>query len=95
MALQMNYHHPSLDVLVYNAYWRINPNDGIAGGKNKLTYTIDVFKSADLAHAKNPHQIQKFSFSFVPDVKDGALNFVKQAYAHAKTLPMFSGSIDV
>ena len=95
MALQMNYRHPSLDVLIYNAYWRINPNNGIVGGKNKITYTIEVFKNADLAHAKNPHQIQKFSYSFVPDLKDNALNFIKQAYNHAKTQALFTGSVDV
>lgn len=95
MALQMNYRHPSLGVLIYNAYWRINPNNGIVGGKNKITYTIDVFKNADLAHEKNPHQIQKFSYSFVPDCKDTAPNFIKQAYLNAKTQALFTGSVDV
>jgi hypothetical protein len=95
MALQMNYRHPQLDVLSYNAYWRINPINGIVGGKDRITYTIDVFKNAEMAHVKNSRQIQKFSYSFVPDCKDGAPNFIKQAYLNAKTQALFSGSVDV
>jgi hypothetical protein len=32
--------------------------------------------------------------SFVPSVSDGSENFIKQAYAHLKTLDDFSGAED-
>jgi hypothetical protein len=95
MALQMNYQHPELDVTIYNAYWRINPNTGIIGGKNGIKFTIEVYKSAEVAHTLNSKTIKGFTFTFVPNLSDTAPNFIKQAYNHVKTLPMFNGSVDV
>jgi hypothetical protein len=95
MALQMNYNHPELGITIYNAYWRINPNNGIIGGKNGVKYTIEVFKDKNLAHGEKIKPIKGFSFSFIPKLDDNASNFIKQAYIHAKSMPMFKGSIDL
>jgi len=95
MALQMNYNHPELGITFYNAYWRINPNNGIIGGKNGIKYTIEVFKDENQSHAEKIKPIKGFSFSFIPKFDDDSSNFIKQAYVHAKTLPMFRGSIDI
>jgi hypothetical protein len=94
MALQMNYYDSLREKLIYNAYWRINPNHGIEGGKNNIIYTIEVFESADLAHAKNFKCIKGFSHSFVPDISIGAPNILIQAYKHAKA-NFYGESVDV
>jgi hypothetical protein len=94
MALQMNYYHSPLDMTFYNAYWRINPNFGITGGKNGIKYTIEVFKNAESAHVENPKCIKGFTHSFIPDLKNNTLNFIEQAYNHAKIHDCY-GSIDV
>jgi len=94
MALQMNYQHPELGV-IYNAYRRINPNTGIIGGKNGIKYTIEVYKNADMAHTINTKTYKGFTFTFIPSLDETAPNFIKQAYIHVKTLPMFNGSIDI
>ena len=95
MAIQMNYYHPQLDTTIINAYWRINPNNGIIGGKNKINYTIEVFKNREMAYNDNFKTIKGFTFTFVPDLNNSAPNFITQAYNHAKSLPLFNGSIDV
>jgi hypothetical protein len=33
-------------------------------------------------------------YKFTASVSDGAENFIKQAYAHLKTLPEFAGATD-
>lgn len=95
MAIQIKYYNQDLDITIYNAYWRINPNYGIIGGKNNINYTIEVFKNADLAHVENFKTIQGFTFSFTPNLNNGAPNLIAQAYNHAKTLPQFIDGIDV
>jgi hypothetical protein len=94
MALQMNYYDSVKEKLIYNAYWRINPNHGIQGGKNGITYTIEVFENADLAHVKYFKCIKGFSYTFVPDISNNAPNIFIQAYNHAKA-NYYGESIDV
>lgn len=94
MALQMNYYDSRREKLIYNAYWRINPNHGIHGGKNEIIYTIEVFENQDLAHAKNFKCIKGFSYTFLPDFSENALNIIKQAYNHAKSTK-YADSVDV
>lgn len=67
-----------------NVYWRVT---NISGNKDVVSYIIEGYK--------NDTQIFGYSFSFTPDVSSGSSNFIAQAYAHAKTLPEFSGSEDV
>jgi len=95
MALQMNYYHPELGITFYNAYWRINPNNGIIGGKNKINYTIEVFKDAEMAHVEKFKAIKGFTYSFIPDTSENAPNFIMQAYNHVKTIHPFDGSINI
>ncbi len=90
----MNYNHPELGVIIYNAYWRINPHSGIIGGKDGIKYTIEVFKNADAAHQANSKCIKGFTYLFVPDLRKSAPNFIAQAYNHAKTTN-YVGSVDV
>ncbi len=95
MALQMNYNNQSLGIVIYNAYWRINPRSGIVGGKDEIMCHIEVFKDVNYAHMKNPNPIDSFVFTFKPDLSENADNFIAQAYNYAKTLPKFGGSVDV
>jgi hypothetical protein len=95
MALQMNYFHPLTETTVYNAYWRINPKNGLVGGKNEMTYVIEVFLNENVSHVQDAQAIERVVNSFIPDINVGAVNFIAQAYLHAKTLPYFSGSVDV
>ena len=95
MALQMNYYYKALDLTLYNAYWKINPNCGILGGKNKITYTIEVFKNAEQTRVEMPQCLEAFKYSFVPNLKAGAPNLIRQAYDHAKCTAQFIGSVDV
>lgn len=95
MALQVNYDYKEFDMIMYNAYWRINPVQGIAGGKDGIKYTIEVFKNAETARKKDSKSIRRLIFSFIPDMSNGAPNFIVQAYNHAKSQPQFQGSVDV
>jgi hypothetical protein len=54
-----------------------------------------MFCYADQAVADtNSNEYAGFSFEFAPDL-ESADNFIKQAYDYAKTLPEFSGAVDV
>jgi len=95
MALQLNYYHQQLGITLYNAYWRINPKNGLVGGKDGINYIIEVFKDVDASHVDNAQPIDRLTLMFVPDIGSGANNFIAQAYLHAKSIQYFSGSIDV
>ena len=95
MALQMNYYYSLIGTTIYNAYWRINTKNGLVGGKDSMNYVIEAFKDANAAQAENPEAIYRMTYLFVPDITDGAENFIAQAYLHAKSLPYFTGSVDV
>jgi len=90
MALQMNYYHTEFGITFYNAYWKINPNNGIIGGKSGIRYTIEAFKNNESSKV-----IKGFTFSFIPDLSVNAPNFIVQAYNNAKSLPLLNGSVDV
>lgn len=95
MALQMNYYSRQYDIMIYNAYWRINPKNGLVGGKDEINYIIEVFKNADMSHVENPQPLDRLTFTFLPDITEGADNFIAQAYDNAKTRPEFLNSVDV
>lgn len=69
--------------LLASAYWKIT---NISGNKTQMTVTLTAFVSKA--------QVDNFAFSFVPDVSDGAADFIRQAYIFAKTLPEFANSED-
>ena len=93
MALQMNYNHPKVSIIFYNAYWRINPIKGLVGGKNEMNYILEVYKNAEDAHA-GLQPMEKFVYTFTPNLSSSK-NFIAQAYDHAKTLGKYNGSVDV
>jgi hypothetical protein len=95
MAFQMNYYHPPFDITFYNAYWRINPTNGIVGGKDGINYIIEVFCDAQKAYAENPEPLLRLTYFFVPDFNPDAPNIIAQAYSHARSLSLFNGSVDV
>ena len=95
MALQRNYYYQPFDTSFGNAYWRINPNTGIQGGKNKITYTMQVFKDRNSADSEDSKYIAEYHYNFIPDMSFGAANFVMQAYNHFKSLPEFMDAIDI
>lgn len=95
MALQLNYINNANGIVVYNAYWRINPEHGIIGGKDIVNCTIEVFKNYEYAHVNNPMPLDRYTFTYIPDLSENSDNLIAQAYKHAKKLPMLSGSVDV
>ena len=93
MALQMNYNHPKVSIIFYNAYWRINPIKGLVGGKNEMNYILEVYENAEGAHA-GLQQMEKFVYTFTPNLNIPR-NFIAQAYDHAKSLGAYTESVDV
>jgi len=73
------------------AYWRVVQ---FYGNKERLNYQVNVWPTkADavggaLAIANGGH------FGFVPDLSEGAPNFIQQAYNDIKARPEFAGAVD-
>ena len=93
MALIMNYHQPQFEITIPNCYWKIELNSGIQGGKEKLSVRVSCYKDKTVADT-NENKYSDFDFDFVPDLNSNT-NFIAQAYNVAKTLPFFSGAVDV
>lgn len=93
MALQKDYYEPKYEITIQNCYWKIAIEDGITGGKEKLNVRIFCYKNKDIADT-NSGEYTGYGFKFVPDM-ESEINFIGQAYNHAKTLPFFAGSTDV
>lgn len=89
----MNYYQPEFEITIYNCYWKIELDNGIQGGKNKLHVRMNCFKNKDVADT-NKGKYCDYDFDFVPDLNDTS-NFIAQLYNYAKTLPYFFGAIDV
>jgi hypothetical protein len=67
MALQMNLAVPKYNTTLTNCYWKIDPFNGIRGGKDKLWYEVKCYKTkadADL----NQNNYETVWFEFVPSV---------------------------
>jgi hypothetical protein len=58
--------------------------DTVQGTKNNILVQVDYLIDGQF--------IDKQTFAFVPSMDGG--NFIKQAYAHLKTLPEFAGATD-
>jgi len=93
MALQMNYYQPEFEIIIYNCYWKIESENGIQGGKTKLRVRFSCYKNKSIADISQ-NEYSHVELEFVPDL-NSADNFIKQAYLYAKTLPFFSGAVDV
>ena len=93
MALQMNYKHPKIGIIFIDAYWRINPKNGLVGGKDEMNYILEVYRNVDDAHA-GLQPIEKFVHTFIPNLNTNR-NLIAQAYDHAKSMGIYNESIDV
>lgn len=76
----------SRPVRVDDAYCRV---EELRGGKKGFEIRVAVYESADSNLAALSREAR-----FLPDLRDGADNFLAQAYAHLKTLPEFSDATD-
>jgi len=92
MALLKDYYNAQFEVTITDAYWKVELDNGITGGKTKLRCRMNCFKNQAIADT-NTDKYADFDFEFVPDMLS-ADNFIKQAYDYAKTLPEFSGAVD-
>jgi hypothetical protein len=93
MALQNDYYVARFEVTKSDCYWKVAIEGGIEGGKNSLTCRMLCYKDQATADT-NSNEWGGFTFEFTPDL-ESADNFIKQAYVYAKTLPEFSGALDV
>jgi hypothetical protein len=93
MALLKDYYQSQFEITIADCYWKVEVDNGIMGGKTKLRCRINCFKNEAIADT-NQNKYADFDFEFVPDL-NSADNFIKQAYIYAKTLPEFSGAVDV
>lgn len=92
MALIKAYYNRQLEVTISDCYWKVEFENGIIGGKSKLRVRMNCFRTKALADT-NRNKFADFDFNFAPDLESG-VNFIKQAYVIAKTLPEFSGAVD-
>jgi len=93
MALQMDYYQPQYQITFYNCYWKIEVENGISGGKTKLRARLNCYRDKATADT-NFGKFCDYDLEFPPNL-DSRDNFIAQAYNYAKTLPFFSGAIDV
>ena len=93
MALQKDYYVAKYDVTKTNCYWKVAIESGIEGGKTSLRCHMLCYADQTAADT-NSGEYAGFNFEFVPNMVSTD-NFIKQAYDYAKTLPEFSGAVDV
>jgi len=93
MALIKDYYNPQFDLTIADCYWKVEIDNGIQGGKEKLNVRLNCFKSKEVADT-NQGKFMDFDFQFTPDLGENASNFIEQAYVHAKTLPEFENAVD-
>ena len=93
MALIKDFFSPVMGETLTGCYWKIDPRSGISGGKNMLNCRIVCFRSKQIADT-NRNALGSITFQFVPDLYEGAGNFITQAYCFAKSLPEFVGEVD-
>lgn len=91
MALQMNVTLDAYGVSLNfpNAYARVEAVDGVHEPANSVA-TVTTYRDATRAV-----ELKTMRYGFPLDLSDGASNPWRQAYEHLKTLPEFSGALDV
>ena len=92
MALIKSYYQPQFEITINDCYWKIETENGIQGGKEKIRVRINCFKNKAIADT-NENKYYDYDFEFSPDLISST-NFIAQAYIYAKTLPFFSDAID-
>lgn len=93
MALLKNYYNSRFNVTIENCYWKIELENGIWGGKNKIHARLCCYKDKQTADTNDDKYVD-FDFEFTPNLTSG-INFIAQAYLYVKTLPEFQGAVDV
>lgn len=93
MALIENYTVPQYEITIPNCYWKVELENGLRGGKEKLHCRLNCFKDKTTADT-NKNKYSDYDFEFVPNLSGNTGNFIKQAYIYVKTLPKFSGATD-
>lgn len=91
MALLLKNYELVNGLVSNDAYVKI---DTVAGNKTKIDLDIKVFISEDASNNGLP-SIDQLFHSFIPDISDSSVNFIKQGYEYLKTLPKFSKAIDI
>jgi len=89
MALQQNKQLQN-GLIANNAYIRI---DTVSGYKGEITISVNSYTSQQAFLDQVPFLVQNF-YTFVPDVSDGSLNFIKQGYEYLKTIDEYVDAID-
>jgi hypothetical protein len=74
-----------------NSYCYIH---AIGGSKELLHIQVNWYVDQE-ARLNNLKPVTSKGFSFVPNVEDDSLNFIKQGYIYLKTLDEFSNTIDI
>lgn len=76
-----------------DAYLKIT---NISGNKNNICIVLTAYKDASSMQNGLP-QIEGYSLvkEFVPTLGSSVSDFISQGYNHLKTLPDFSGALDI
>lgn len=92
MALIMDYYQPQFQITITACYWKLELDNGIQGGKEKMRCRISCYKNKEIADT-NENKYADYDFEFIPDLLSD-VNFIEHAYDVAKTLPFFAGAVD-
>lgn len=76
---------------IVSAYVRVA---SFSGTKESIDFWINYYTDYESRKSGKPYILQEM-YSFVPDLKEGASNFVKQMYQYMKTLEQFKDAINV
>ncbi len=90
MGLILNKTIPS-GLKINGAYAKIA---SFSGTKECVDFSIAYYVSRENSLENIPCFYQE-NFQFIPNLKEGSPNFIKQAYLHAKTLDAFKEAVDV
>lgn len=74
------------EIIVENTYIKITNQEG---DKNNIKIIVTIFDK------KDGNIVNRKYYSFIPNVEDGASNFIKQGYEFLKTLDEYKDAIDI
>jgi hypothetical protein len=90
MAFKMDY-QSDMGITLLDTYCYIHK---IGGSKDLLTLQVNWYVDQE-ARLNSLKPIDSKGYSFVPEVEDDSLNFIKQGYLYLKTLQEFSNAVDI
>lgn len=80
-----------LKTLIDNVYIRIN---SFAGDKNGISIYVGKYISLE-NYLNNKESLEPIKiYSFVPNISENSLNFIKQGYEYLKTLTEYEDAMD-